>query len=120
MDSVYQAMIVRAFHLSIINNNQYTYLMKQMNVKGLRKKEPLDDILTVLQPILIGKAIEMLLHYNVLKPREIIEAGAFMLSQEIVEYLLNLKKGTLNETAEKDNVESFLQFKGLEERKSFK
>lgn len=109
-----QAMIVRAFHLGVINYNQYTYLMKQMNQKGLRKKEPLDEILPVPQPILISKAVEMLLNNNVLKPKEIIEAGGFMLSQEMVEYLLNLKKGTLNEKSEKENVESLLQFRDQE------
>lgn len=109
-----QAMIVRAFHLEVINYNQYTYLMKQMNQKGLRKKEPLDDVLSVPQPILISKAIEMLLSNNVLKPREIIEAGGFSLSQEMVEYLLNLKKGTLNEKLHQENIDVLLQFKDLD------
>lgn len=109
-----QAMIVRAFHLEVINYNQYTYLMKQMNQKGLRKKEPLDDVLSVPQPMLISKAIEMLLTNNVLKPREIIEAGGFSLSQEIVEYLLNLKKGTLNEKLQQENIDVLLQFKDLD------
>ncbi|MDG0808530.1 ImmA/IrrE family metallo-endopeptidase [Cohnella rhizosphaerae] len=109
-----QAMIVRAFHLEIINYNQYTYLMKQMNQKGLRKKEPLDDILAVPQPILISKAVEMLLDNNILKPRDIIEANGFKLSQDMVEYLLNLKKGMLNEKSEKVSMESLLHFKEFE------
>ncbi|BAU29719.1 Zn-dependent peptidase ImmA (M78 family) [Aneurinibacillus soli] len=105
-----QAMIVRAFHLDAINYNQYTYLMKKMNQKNMRKKEPLDDVLNVPQPMLIRKAVEMLLKANVLKPRDIIEADGLMLTQEIVEYLLNLEKGTLSEE-KKDNVEVLLQFR---------
>ncbi|MBY0055029.1 ImmA/IrrE family metallo-endopeptidase [Brevibacillus agri] len=105
-----QAMIVRAFHLGAINYNQYTYLMKQMNQKNMRKKEPLDDVLSVPQPMLISKAVEMLLKANVLKPKDIIGAGGFTLTQEIVEYLLNLEKDTLSED-KKENVEVLLQFR---------
>lgn len=105
-----QAMIVRAFHLGAINYNQYTYLMKQMNLKNMRKKEPLDDVLSVPQPMLISKAVEMLLQANLLKPKDIIGAGGLTLTQEIVEYLLNLEKGTLSEE-KKDNVEVLLQFR---------
>ncbi|MCG5254783.1 MULTISPECIES: helix-turn-helix domain-containing protein [Brevibacillus] len=105
-----QAMIVRAFHLGAINYNQYTYLMKQMNLKNMRKKEPLDDVLSVPQPMLISKAVEMLLQANLLKPKDIIGSGGLTLTQEIVEYLLNLEKGTLSEE-KKDNVEVLLQFR---------
>lgn len=105
-----QAMIVRAFHLGAINYNQYTYLMKQMNQKNMRKKEPLDDVLSVPQPMLISKAVEMLLKANVLKPKDIIDADGLTLTQEIVEYLLNLEKGTLSED-KKDKVEVLLQFR---------
>lgn len=105
-----QAMIVRAFHLGAINYNQYTYLMKQMNQKNMRKKEPLDDILSVPQPKIVCKAVEMLLQADVLKPRDIIEADGLNLTQDIVEYLLNLEKGTLSED-KKDNVEVLLHFR---------
>ncbi|MFC0212129.1 helix-turn-helix domain-containing protein [Paenibacillus chartarius] len=108
-----QAMIVRAFHLGAINYNQYTYLMKQMNQKNMRKKEPLDDVLSVPQPVLISKAVEMLLKANVLKPKDIIGAGGLTLTQEIVEYLLNLEKGTLSED-KKDNVDVLLHFRNSE------
>lgn len=108
-----QAMIVRAFHLGAINYNQYTYLMKQMNQKNMRKKEPLDDVLSIPQPMLISKAVQMLLKANVLNPKDIIGAGGLTLTQEMVEYLLNLEKGTLSED-KKDNVDVLLHFRNSE------
>ncbi|WP_025680624.1 helix-turn-helix domain-containing protein [Paenibacillus massiliensis] len=113
-----QAMIVRAFHLGAISYNQYTYLMKQMNQKNMRKKEPLDDILSVPRPMIINKAVDMLLNANVLRPKDIIEADGLNLTQEIVEYLLNLEKGTLNEE-KKDNIEVLLQFRNTDEVNAF-
>lgn len=80
----------------------------------MRKKEPLDDILSVPRPMLINKAVDMLLKANILRPKDIIEADGLNLTQEIVEYLLNLEKGTLNEE-KKDNVEVLLQFRNQHE-----
>jgi len=89
------AMIVRAFHLEVISYNQYQYLMRQMGTKGWRTKEPLDDVITVPEPTLLRRAVDMLLINNVLKVRDIL--AKLRLTQNKAETLLNLPKGKLIE-----------------------
>ncbi|MEW9699071.1 helix-turn-helix domain-containing protein [Paenibacillus sp. SI8] len=98
------AMVVRAYHLEVISYNQYHYLMRQMNSRKMRVKEPLDDFLPIPQPVLLSQAVEMLLANNVLKPQQILQGNGLSLTKDVVEYLLNLESGTLNEKEEKAEV----------------
>lgn len=94
------AMIIRAYHLELINYNQYQYLMRKMNQKGWKTREPLDDVITVATPTVLRKAVDLLLLNNVLTSKEILQKLAF--SQDKAEDLLNLNKGTLAERKDKE------------------
>ncbi|WP_286884869.1 helix-turn-helix domain-containing protein [Aneurinibacillus sp. UBA3580] len=89
------AMIIRAYQLQAINYNQYQYLMRQMSAKGMRTREPLDNVMAVSEPTVLRKAIDLLLTSNVLTSKQIIQELA--LPKEKIEVLLNLDKGMLKE-----------------------
>lgn len=93
------AMIRRAKNLGLISYDKYQWLMRQMQKMGIRKCEPLDDVLVTAQPSLLKTAVEMLINDNVLTANEIIqelsdEYNLSLYSDEI-ENLLGLNKGTL-------------------------
>lgn len=93
------AMIRRAKNLGLITYDKYQGLMRQMQKMGIRKCEPLDDVLVTAQPSLLKTAVEMLINDNVLTANEIIqelsdEYNLSLFSDEI-ENLLGLNKGTL-------------------------
>lgn len=93
------AMIRRAKNLDLLTYDKYQSLMRQMQKKGIRKCEPLDDILITAQPSLLKTAVEMLLNDNVLTAQEILDelSSEYNLSlySEDIEALLGLSKGTL-------------------------
>lgn len=92
------AMIVRAYQLKVINNNQYQNLMKQISKKGWRTKEPLDDIIQVSKPTLMKKAIEVLMVNQVMTGEKIVRQlsnNSLSLNSDEIEKLLGLNKGTL-------------------------
>lgn len=93
------AMIRRAKDLDLIDYDQYQSLMRQMQKNGIRKKEPLDDVLITAQPTLLKAAVEMLLNNDVLSSREIMAelSNEYNLSlyPSLIEELLGLKEGTL-------------------------
>ena len=85
----------RLFDLSLINKNQYTYIM--MNI-GDRKNEVLDDLIPMEKPTLIGRAIEMLLKNHILSLRNAVDD--LMISDEIFTMLTGIevkKQANLNE-----------------------
>ncbi|MEB9855896.1 DNA-binding protein [Bacillus cereus] len=87
------AMIVRAYKLKVISYNTYQYLMRQISSKNWRKREPLDDVLKVHEPIALKKAVELLLINDVLTGPELVRK--LMLSESDIEQLLNLTSGML-------------------------
>ncbi|GAB6254509.1 helix-turn-helix domain-containing protein [Peribacillus sp. N1] len=87
------AMIVRAYHLQVINYNQYQNLMRQMSTKGYRKAEPLDDLISIPTPSILEKAIKLLITNNILTPKEILDK--LELPKEKVDELLDLSPNTL-------------------------
>ncbi|MEK3719262.1 helix-turn-helix domain-containing protein [Paenibacillus sp. FSL H8-0034] len=92
------AMIVRAYQLKVINNNQYQNLMKQISKKGWRSKEPLDDIIQVSKPSLMKKAVEILTINQVMSGDQIVKQlsnNNLSLNVNEIELLLGLDKGTL-------------------------
>lgn len=95
------AMVRRAYKLSIIDNDDYQRLMRTMQKKGIRKKEPLDDELVTSRPSLLKQSINLLLQEKVFSPLELIdelssEYGLSLYAKDI-EDLLGLNKGTLEE-----------------------
>lgn len=99
------AMIRRSYNLGLIDSNAYQQLMRTMQKKGIKKSEPLDDILYTAQPSLLRTSVQMLLEQGVLTPREFMDelSQDYSLSLESceVESLLDLPRDILkvvNET----------------------
>ncbi len=93
------AMIIRAFNLDIITDNQYQYLMKQIAIKKWKNPEPLDDVLLKSEPTLLKRSIDMLLDNNIFDVRTFLDelqTNNLSMEAEEVENLLNLEKGKLS------------------------
>ncbi|MDG6893031.1 helix-turn-helix domain-containing protein [Clostridium perfringens] len=106
------AMIIRALRLNVISHNQYQYLMKQLSKKGWRTKEPLDDLIQVSRPILLRKAIDILIANNVMNENEIVKQLAdygLAINSDEIEILLGLERGKLTK---KDNNTIPIKLKG--------
>lgn len=100
------AMIHRACQLDVLTMNQYQYLIRIMNKKGMKQVEPLDDILEIPYPRLLRDSIDLLLTNNVFSKNELLmefsNAGYPMEPSEL-EKLFVLEKGYLSKDAdEKD------------------
>lgn len=100
------AMIHRACQLDVLTMNQYQYLIRIMNKKGMKQVEPLDDILEIPYPRLLRDSIDLLLTNNVFSKNELLmefsNAGYPMEPSEL-EKLFVLEKGYLSkDTDEKD------------------
>ena len=67
------AMIMRAKNLSIISENQAKYLFKQINLRGIRKKEPLDDVIPYDKPQNMYNALNLLTENGIKSGDEILE-----------------------------------------------
>lgn len=93
------AMIRRAEKLGIITTADYQYLIRVMQRRGLRKEEPLDDVLTTASPALLKASVIMLLQEKVFTPTEFMDELSMSYGLSInateVEYLLDLPAGTL-------------------------
>lgn len=59
------AMAYRCKDLEILNQNQFGYLMKQMNIKKIRFREPLDELFQVRKPSVLADSIRMLIDNGV-------------------------------------------------------
>lgn len=97
------AMIMRAFDLNAINDNQYLYLNRQISKSGWRSFEPLDDYIAVKQPKAIKQAINMLILDEELSPRQILELvskDGLTLPKDVIEEILSLEPDTLSEKNE--------------------
>jgi Zn-dependent peptidase ImmA (M78 family)/DNA-binding XRE family transcriptional regulator len=90
------AMAYRCKDLGILNSDQHSYLMKQLNVRKIRTQEPLDEIFAVRQPNVIGASIRLLLDNGVKSKSEIVEALALNASD--IESLGGLPRGHLETT----------------------
>jgi Zn-dependent peptidase ImmA (M78 family)/transcriptional regulator with XRE-family HTH domain len=88
------AMAYRCKDLKIFNENQFSYLMRQMNARRIRKIEPLDDIFPVEKPSLLAESLRMIVERGV-QTREQIEA-ALSLNLSDVESLCGVSKGYLD------------------------
>ena len=93
------AMIRRARDLNVITTEDYQMLLRNMQRRGQRKEEPLDDVLVTALPALLKASVIMLLHEGVFTPQEFMEelSSGYGLSiyPEDIEELLNLPDHTL-------------------------
>ncbi len=87
------AMIYRCKELGILNPHQVKYLWKQMNVRGIRKREPLDAAFPLSKPTVLGSAIGMIIEAKVKMPSEVAEE--LFLNGEDIEALCAVPRGTL-------------------------
>ena len=94
-----QAMSRRAHKLGIISMDEYQMTIRTLQRRGMRKDEPLDDILRTSTPSLLKTAVSMLIEEDVFSPKEFMDelsfGYGFSLSAKEVEYLLDLPEGTL-------------------------
>lgn len=88
------AMLYRCLDLKLIDEGKYTSLVKQMSMKKMRIKEPLDDVIPIQQPVVLRKSILMLLENRMKNELQLIQE--ISVPQEYIEMLCNLDKGTLN------------------------
>ncbi len=88
------AMAYRCKDLNIINANQHSYIMKQMNVRKIRKQEPLDDRFQVRAPSILGESVKMLLDRGVQTTTDVEDALALNLAD--IESLCGLQPGHLD------------------------
>jgi Zn-dependent peptidase ImmA (M78 family)/transcriptional regulator with XRE-family HTH domain len=87
------AMIYRCKELSILNPYQVKYLWRQMNARGIRKKEPFDTAFPLSKPTVLASAIGMLIDAKVKLPAQIAEE--LVLNSEDIESLCSIAPGTL-------------------------
>lgn len=92
------AMVMRCQDVGLFTESQNLYLQKQISQRRWRKREPLDDVLTPENPVLIKQAFEMLLKNNVLSAYQILED--LKLPIEEIESLANLEPGTLSKNSQ--------------------
>lgn len=108
------AMVMRARQLGRITNSQYIDLVKSMNYRKWRTKEPLDNQWKLQETILFKKSIEMLKNSNIFSGSQIVyeisKYGIPMYAEDIEE-LLDLEKGSLSDDDISKNNNIILQFK---------
>ncbi|MCQ4638567.1 XRE family transcriptional regulator [Anaerovorax odorimutans] len=94
-----QAMNRRAYNLGVITSDEYQIMIRTLQRRGLRKEEPLDDVILTAEPSLLKTSILMLLNEEVFTPKEFMDELSFSynlsLSPEEIEYLLDLPEDTL-------------------------
>ncbi len=98
-----QAMMRRARQLDVISQNQYQYLMRQVSKNGWRLREP-DDVPATLNESLFQGAIDLLFDNNVLTPKGLLDEfseNGVTLYPNMIEELLHLRKGTLQDEEKK-------------------
>lgn len=102
------AMIMRAYALDYLTQNQYSYLMRQMSANGFRQKEPLDDTVEYRHPRALRQAIDLLMTKGNMSGEDVINlfaAKKFSVSANVIEELLDLEKGILSQTARSNIIE---------------
>ncbi|QJA07527.1 ImmA/IrrE family metallo-endopeptidase [Romboutsia sp. CE17] len=101
------AMLIRAYKLNAITYNQYQYMIKQASKRGWRTCEPLDDKIPLPKPVLVKKALEMLIENNILTKSQVVDKihnSGISISREEIEFLLGLERGMLKVKDESNNI----------------
>lgn len=85
----------RAKDLGIMDKHQYGYLIRQMNMKGIRKHEPFDDDVKVSRPAVLPHAIRMLVENRVQSKHQIL--SSIGINGDDVESICGLSAGFLQD-----------------------
>ena len=88
------AMAYRCKDLHILSANQFSYLMRQMNMLKIKKHEPLDEEFQLRDPSILGESIKMLIDLGVQTKAQIEDALALNLTD--IERLCGLSEGYLD------------------------
>ena len=108
------AMVMRARQLGRINNSQYVELVKTMNYRKWKTREPLDNKWKLQQTILFKKSIEMLKNNKILTGSQFVyeigKSGIPMYANDLEE-LKKKKKGTLSDYNKENKEDVVLEFK---------
>jgi Zn-dependent peptidase ImmA (M78 family)/DNA-binding XRE family transcriptional regulator len=88
------AMAYRCRDLRILNQNQFSYIFRQLNFNSIRKAEPLDEKFQSRDPAILGASIRLLLDSGLKSKHQIEEALA--LNAADIESLCALPKGSLD------------------------
>lgn len=95
-----QAMARRSFSLGLTTMEEYQEIIRTLQRRGMRKQEPLDNMLVTASPTLLKTAVMMLLTENVFTPQEFMDELSYNYNLSLypkeVESLLDLPRGTLN------------------------
>lgn len=86
-------MAYRCKDLDIMNTNQYSYVMRQLNLKKIRKHEPMDEQFKVREPSVLGESMKMLIDNGVQSKGKVEESLSLSLAD--VEKLCGLPEGHL-------------------------
>lgn len=89
-----QAMVYRCKELGIFNENQMIYIQKQTSAKRWRHNEPYDDEWKCEQPVVLRKAMQMLLDRGDYTKEQFL--SLFRLNASDVEEICSLPKGFLS------------------------
>jgi len=82
------AMLYRCLDLKLIDESKYTSLVKQMSMKKMRTKEPLDDVFPLQEPVVLRKSILMLLENKIKNELQLIQE--ISVPQEYIETTTSL------------------------------
>lgn len=88
------AMAYRCRELGIINQNQFGYIFRQLNLKMIRKKEPLDEKFQAREPTILAASMRLILNRGVKTKRQVEEALA--LNSTDIERICALPDGSLD------------------------
>lgn len=93
---------MRSKNLDLINYDTYQKVIVDMQKRGLRKAEPLDDKLITAEPSVLRTAVMLLLENNVFNAAEFMERlsreGSISIYPEDVEELIGLPYGVLQKS----------------------
>jgi len=87
-------MIYRCSDLPKFSDEQVLNLWRQISMRKMRTREPLDDILPVESPAVLRKSIDLLLKNTVVSPEDILREVS--LSSTTIERLCGLTAGDLD------------------------
>lgn len=88
------AMAYRCKDLNILSDNQFSYLMRQMNALKIKVREPLDEKFQMRTPSILGESVKMLIDQGV-QTKALIE-DALALNLTDIESLCGLPRGYLD------------------------
>jgi Zn-dependent peptidase ImmA (M78 family)/DNA-binding XRE family transcriptional regulator len=89
-----QAMIMRCRNLQLLTENQTRYLFMQINKKGYKKREPLDNVIKFEQPYLFKQALELLIDNSIFSVDELLDQ--FSMNKDEITSLLFLPEKMLS------------------------